>query len=180
MDGKELFLAPLPLPLLPPKNALGNNCVPPPPSTNVVTPIPTYYCYYYYLLCWELDEGVNLVAPVSVVGEPLEVDDEVAGQGPEVKLLGGLLVAPTLGAVPRVLLAQLFRFSEQPQTVVQLQHRALLGVAETHCVVLLHVLQEVHVVTEGWGFFTTMIIITVTVVFLHIKGSGPKWYISTI
>jgi len=43
---------------------------------------------------------VNLVPPVAVVGEALEVDDQGVGQGPQVKLLGGLLVLLALGTVP--------------------------------------------------------------------------------
>jgi len=43
---------------------------------------------------------VNLVPPVAVVGESLEVDDQGVGQGPQVKLLGGLLVLLALGTVP--------------------------------------------------------------------------------
>ena len=92
-------------------------------------------------LCGELDEGVDLVAPVAVVGEALEVDDEVLGQGPEVKLLGGLFVLAALGAVPGVLLTQLLRFREEAQAVLQLQHRSFLGVAAAHRVMLLHVLE---------------------------------------
>ena len=60
------------------------------------------------------------------------MDDEVLGQGPEVKLLGGLFVLAALGAVPGVLLAQLLRFREEPQAVLQLQHGAFLGVAAAH------------------------------------------------
>ena len=70
------------------------------------------------------------------------MDDQVLGQGPEVKLLGGLLVLAALRTVPRVLLAQLLRFREQAQAVLQLKHWALLGVAVPHRVVLLHVLGE--------------------------------------
>ena len=69
------------------------------------------------------------------------MDDEVLGQGPEVKLLGGLFVLAALGAVPGVLLAQLLRFREEAQAVLQLQHRSFLGVAAAHRVMLLHVLE---------------------------------------
>ena len=48
----------------------------------------------------ELYHGVDLVPPVSVVGEPLEVDDQHLRQAPEVELLGGLLVLLTIGTVP--------------------------------------------------------------------------------
>jgi hypothetical protein len=51
-------------------------------------------------LGWVLDEGVELVAPVPVVGEALEVDDEDARQLPQVKLLGGALVLLAAWTVP--------------------------------------------------------------------------------
>ena len=89
----------------------------------------------------KINKAVDLVPPVAVIGEALEVDDEVVGQGPQVKLLGGLLVLAALRAVPRVLLTQLFCFSEQAQTVVQLHDRSLRGVAVAHGVMLLQVLE---------------------------------------
>ena len=48
----------------------------------------------------ELDHSVKLVPPVSVVGKPLQRDDEQTGQGPKVKLLRGLLMLLAVGAVP--------------------------------------------------------------------------------
>ena len=49
---------------------------------------------------------VNLISPVSVVGEPLEADDENLWQHPDVELLGGLLVLFTPWAVPFIILRQ--------------------------------------------------------------------------
>jgi hypothetical protein len=50
----------------------------------------------------EVDEGVQLVAPVAVVAEPLQADDQNGGKGPQVELLGGLLVLLALRTVPEI------------------------------------------------------------------------------
>lgn len=50
---------------------------------------------------WELYDCVKLIPPVSTVGETFEVDHQDLGQGPQVKLLGGLLMLLTVGTVPR-------------------------------------------------------------------------------
>jgi hypothetical protein len=55
----------------------------------------------------KVDKRVDLVAPVAVVGEPLEMDDKNLGEGPQVELLGGLLVLLAGGAVPRIVRSQL-------------------------------------------------------------------------
>ena len=49
---------------------------------------------------WKVDEGGQLVAGVAAVAEPLEADDQDGGDGPEVELLGGLLVLLALRTVP--------------------------------------------------------------------------------
>ena len=53
----------------------------------------------------ELYDSVYLIPPVSVVGEPLQVDDQDLWETPEVELLSGLLVFLTLRAVPGVILS---------------------------------------------------------------------------
>uniref|UniRef100_A0A6M2D9H4 Putative secreted protein ovary overexpressed n=1 Tax=Rhipicephalus microplus TaxID=6941 RepID=A0A6M2D9H4_RHIMP len=68
----------------------------------------------------EVNVGVDLVAPEPIVGEALEVYDEHSGQAPQVKLLGGLLVAAACGAVPGVLGTQLLGCCEQLQALAQL------------------------------------------------------------
>jgi hypothetical protein len=95
-----------------------------------------------HVLCRKLHQSVDLVPPVAVVGEALEVDDEILRQAPQVELLGGLLVFAAVRAVPGVLLAQLLCLSEQTQAVLQLKHRSLLGPSVPHRVMLLHVLQS--------------------------------------
>lgn len=49
---------------------------------------------------WELHDCVKLIPPVSIVGETFEVDHQDLRQGPQVKLLCGLLVLLTVGTVP--------------------------------------------------------------------------------
>ena len=70
----------------------------------------------------ELNDCVNLVSPVSVVREPLEVDDQHLGQTPEVELLGGLLVFLTVWTVPGIISSQLLLTRVQLQTLAQIDH----------------------------------------------------------
>ena len=70
----------------------------------------------------ELNDCVNLVSPVSVVREPLEVDDQHLGQTPEIKLLGGLLVFLTVWTVPGIISPQLLLTRVQLQTLAQIDH----------------------------------------------------------
>ena len=50
----------------------------------------------------EVDEGVQLVPPVAVVAEAFQADDQQRGEGPQVELLGRLLVLLALRAVPAI------------------------------------------------------------------------------
>lgn len=50
---------------------------------------------------WEFHHRVQLIPPVSTVGEPFEVDHQDLRQGPQVKLLCGLLMLLTVGTVPK-------------------------------------------------------------------------------
>jgi hypothetical protein len=59
----------------------------------------------------KVDKRIDLVAPVAVVGEPLEMDDKNLGEGPEVEFLGGLLVLLAGRAVPRIVRSQLFLYN---------------------------------------------------------------------
>lgn len=49
---------------------------------------------------WEFHNRVELIPPVSAVGETFEVHHQDLGQGPQVKLLCGLLMLLTVGTVP--------------------------------------------------------------------------------
>lgn len=49
---------------------------------------------------WEFHNCIKFVPPVSIVGEAFEVDHQNLRQGPQVKLLCGLLMLLTVGTVP--------------------------------------------------------------------------------
>lgn len=49
---------------------------------------------------WEVNQRVQLVPHVAAVRETFKVDHENRRQGPEVKLLGGLLMLLAVWAVP--------------------------------------------------------------------------------
>lgn len=49
---------------------------------------------------WEFHNCIKFVPPVSIVGETFEVDHQNLRQGPQVKLLCGLLMLLTVGTVP--------------------------------------------------------------------------------
>ena len=49
---------------------------------------------------WEFHNRIKLIPPVSIVGETFEMDDQDLRQGPQVKLLCGLLMLLTVGTVP--------------------------------------------------------------------------------
>ena len=70
----------------------------------------------YSYLYREVYHGVDLVSPISVVGESLEVDDENLREAPEVELLGCLLVFLTIGTVPGVIRPQLLLTGVELQT----------------------------------------------------------------
>lgn len=48
----------------------------------------------------EFHDCVEFISPVSIVGEAFEVDHQDLRQGPQVKLLCGLLMLLTVGTVP--------------------------------------------------------------------------------
>ena len=66
-------------------------------------------------LDWEINVDINLVSEVSVVGEPLEGNNEDLWQHPQVVLLGGLLMLLAPGTVPSVISTQLFLTSVKVQ-----------------------------------------------------------------
>ena len=70
----------------------------------------------------KLNNRINFVSPISVVGKSLEVDDQDLGQTPEIELLGCLLVFLTIWTIPGVVCSQLLTARVQLQTFTQFYH----------------------------------------------------------